>query len=964
MARRRRLLEDDVSDSSNDDDDDLDDFDENENPDVRAERELFRNPHKRKRRRQDFDSDDEQPAASTSKRRDWTKAPAFVSGDKKVDLDRDMHADEDGDVRMDEGEDDDTGAASDDSESSTSRRASPRVREEEEEEEESAPRPTLGRGGIGAGGGGGIGARGGIGSRGGLGSGGGIGSNAGLGSGAGLGSRGGIGARFGLGSSTQPDSEASNPPSSGTSTPAPPDDIPSAFGGGARRSFLSSSSAPKKPALSAQERAHFSNLSDTFGARLLQKMGWEMGTGLGTTGEGIVTPIETKMRPKQMGIAFKGFRERTEQAKREARRRGEDVSDDEQDPKAKKAAKAQREQRERRADAWKKPKKVKTKVEHKTYEQILAEAGEETPVAAGVGQIIDATGAVPREVASLADVAINSWNITNDLTRIPEVRHNIRLIAESCKSDLDGLAREAKSLEQRKQYNAVEDNRLRKKVEVEADLIAALQRVQIVANEIGTKSKEVSSSYDASLDAFDPLFDKLTQQFNTDFDKYRLDEVVVAAIAPLFRRLVTAWDPLEEPTAFIGTFRKWRRVLRVNAESEKPPDRQLESFGSRVIPTTPVVIEKPMTPFESLLWNVWLPKVRSAINNSWSPHGPQPAVKLYETWSSFLPPFIRDNFLDQLILPKVRKAVADYNHKKDKVSLQTIVFPWLPHVGLRMEDLLDDARRKVKNMLRGWTVGEEMPQGLSAWREVFDSGEWDLMLLKYVVPKLGASLRDDFRINPREQQMEPLQRVLAWAPLVRGSVFAQLLETEFFPKWLDILHIWLVQPRVNYEEVTQWYRFWKGALPEDVQNLDGVQKGFTRGLQLMNDAIELGPDAPAKLRKPDFRAEQAAAAAAAKRTKPVPTAARPSARTQEVTFRSIVEEYAASHNLLFIPSGKAHELSRLPLFRVSRTADNKGGILVYILDDAVWAAAQGTGSENEVYKAVSLEEMVARASAS
>ena len=49
MARRRRLLEDDVSDSSNDDDDDLDDFDENENPDVRAERELFRNPHKRKR---------------------------------------------------------------------------------------------------------------------------------------------------------------------------------------------------------------------------------------------------------------------------------------------------------------------------------------------------------------------------------------------------------------------------------------------------------------------------------------------------------------------------------------------------------------------------------------------------------------------------------------------------------------------------------------------------------------------------------------------------------------------------------------------------------------------------------------------------------------------------------------------------------------------------------------------------
>lgn len=245
---------------------------------------------------------------------------------------------------------------------------------------------------------------------------------------------------------------------------------------------------------------------------------------------------------------------------------------------------------------------------------------------------------------------------------------------------------------------------------------------------------------------------------------------------------------------------------------------------------------------------------------------------------------------------------------------------------------------------------------------MFDASEWDVMLLKYIVPKLGATLRDDFRINPREQVMHPLEHVLEWANIIRPSIFSQILETEFFPKWLDVLHIWLIQPKANYEEVTQWYSFWKGSFPENVQNMSGVSRGFTRGLQLMNTAIELGPNAPTQLARPDFRAEQAAASTPARNngkgtSKVTP---RPSARTHEITFRSIVEEFAASHNLLFIPVGRAHEKSRMPLFRVSPTADGKGGLLVYILDDAVWAPE----ADPTDFRAISLEDMVLRAATS
>jgi hypothetical protein len=48
-----------------------------------------------------------------------------------------------------------------------------------------------------------------------------------------------------------------------------------------------------------------------------------------------------------------------------------------------------------------------------------------------------------------------------------------------------------------------------------------------------------------------------------------------------------------------------------------------------------------------------------------------------------------------------------------------------------------------------------------------------------------------------------------------------------------------------------------------------------------------------------------------------------------------MEDYAATHNLPFLPAGHVHERRRMPLFCVSLTANGKGGVLVYLLNDAV-----------------------------
>jgi tuftelin-interacting protein 11 len=410
MGRRKRVL-DDGDDSDSNDTSDVPDFDFDNDPDAREERALFENPYRNKRRRTNGKEDtlygifaensDEEDGprrgtASRVKRSDWSKAPAFVTGDKPVKLEESMAVDPDnakddgssGNSNNEEdvdGEDDESEAEdepredaeySDDSE--PPRAPSPRVRIEDEEFEESQPKYRLG----------------------------GIGSTAkrnheapSFSSGADVGpsqvgqqfsgfSRGGIGSQKPKGFPAEQDAL----PFLSNSTFA----TPSAFASRSQSFNRATNDSPKPVALPTAEIAHFNKLQGSFGARMLSKMGWQAGTGLGTTGDGIVIPIESKLRPQKMGIAFKGFKEKTEQSKLEAKRRGELVSDEE-DEKTKKFRKKAKEQQQKRSDAWKRPKKVKTKTEHKTYEQILAEAGEAVS-APGIGQIIDATGAVVRHI--------------------------------------------------------------------------------------------------------------------------------------------------------------------------------------------------------------------------------------------------------------------------------------------------------------------------------------------------------------------------------------------------------------------------------------------------------------------------------------------------------------------------------------------------------------------------------------
>jgi len=78
--------------------------------------------------------------------------------------------------------------------------------------------------------------------------------------------------------------------------------------------------------------------------------------------------------------------------------------------------------------------------------------------------------------------------------------------------------------------------------------------------------------------------------------------------------MLLPWLPLENPTFLTKEFYTWKDALKMTAF--KDPGQQVGLIHQQSYPS---VLSKEshastgMTPYESLLWNAWLPKVRSCV---------------------------------------------------------------------------------------------------------------------------------------------------------------------------------------------------------------------------------------------------------------------------------------------------------------------------------------------------------------
>jgi tuftelin-interacting protein 11 len=681
----------------------------------------------------------------------------------------------------------------------------------------------------------------------------------------------------------------------------------------------------------------------SFAARMMAKMGYKEGQGLGKEGTGRASVIEVQLRPQGVGLGAvqEKSKQEKEEEKRQAKIRGETYEDSDEERKKEKKKKARKLNMSGTDSGMSTPKRVKPK--YQTVAEIeRAAPGLQIPEA--FAPILDMTGPGQKLLTTTSGLLTPSAPAsTNPKT---EVDQESKKLARRAQNDLSAFVEEWTNLQQRKAY--VDMQILEQKQENE-DFDRDHHQVILFAQTISGIEQSVKDAQ------WDPVIEALTAADNLELSRgnEELSSIAVAAVHPFLKQSAEGWQPLEDPklTGMVPALYKIRHILgATSSESNSILSHDLENGMHKLR-------IKSTTNYESMIYKIIFPKIVSAINQSWDVHDPTPLLALLDAWDGLLPPFVRSQILDQTVIGKLNETVSSWNPRKRRShELPHLwLFPWLQYLPAHHADpksstgLVSDVKRKFRQLVDSWDFRKGVVPGLEKWRQVLcpqpSNDHWTPLIMNHVLPSMARFLKNEqnFMVDPNDQEpfMKALQGIFAWKDILKPRVVGQIIVETVFPMWHSVLHQWLTVVGPN-QEIGQWFEWWRDEVfPEDIKNLKPIQEEFEKGHDMINQALDLGSKAATDLPAPS-RTEKV------KSSPPAPvTPAKPAPVVEESTFRHRVEDWCIENDLQFMPEKKVLH-SAGPLYRITAAANGKNGTLVYFKGDSLLAVQKKGGDQVDI----------------
>jgi tuftelin-interacting protein 11 len=708
--------------------------------------------------------------------------------------------------------------------------------------------------------------------------------------------------------------------------------------------FSTPASTNRRPGKKAQ--AGPSVNAGSFAARMMAKMGYKEGEGLGKEGTGRSKVIEVTLRPQGVGLGAvkEKSKQEIEEEKRQAKIRGEKYEDSDEERK-KRRKKPRASGIESGSGSGMSTPRRAPKPKFRTLEEVQRAApGLQIPDA--FAPILDMTAPGQRLLTSTSGLLTPTTG-TESVEQFESKK-----LARRAQNDLSAYVEEWKNLEERKAY--IEMTIIQHQQEIDEEQ-REFDRMKSFADSVHSISQAVKDlQWDPVMQAL-LAADSMSESGESNVNE-ELSNIAVAAVHPFLRQATEGWLPLEDPklTGIAPQLFKIRRILGATSSEGKSVIGQdyLVNDGSYRIHA------KSTTAYESMIYKVIFPKIVSAINQGWDVYDPMPLLSFFEAWEGLLPSFVRSQILNQAVVGKLNEAVSSWNPKKRHThELPHLwLFPWLQYLPAHHADpksstgLVSDVKRKFRQLVDTWDFHKGVVPGLRQWREVLcpssDNDHWTPLIMNHVLPSMARFLKNEknFMVDPNDQApyMSSLQGIFAWKDILKPRIVGQVIVETVFPMWHNVLHQWLTIVGPN-EEIGQWFEWWRDEVfPEEIKSLPLIQAEFDKGHDMINEALDLGSKAATHLPAPSKRQHTSLPPAKTTPAKPTPVPA-----VEESTFRHRVEDWCIENDLQFLPEKKVLH-SAGPLYRITAAGNGKNGTLVYFKGDSLWAVSRKGADQVEI----------------
>ncbi|KAK6619473.1 hypothetical protein RUM43_012230 [Polyplax serrata] len=644
------------------------------------------------------------------------------------------------------------------------------------------------------------------------------------------------------------------------------------------------------------------------GAKLLLQMGYEPGKGLGKELQGISAPIEAKLRKGRGAIGAYG----PEVAQKIAELHPDD---------------ADKKEVTQKLSRWRKDDETankRVKYVFKSIDEVIEQGNDKLSLSDGGTmskvKVIDMTGPQQRVLSGYHAISrqqrpSDEWETRKEMKfsnfALPELLHNLNLLVDMCEQDIIENDRKNKYVSDKIVALEHETKQLDKICNGEEIEIIKLEKLIEMMEDL-THSSENKT---LSLDRAALIFRQLQEDFYEEYKMYEMTEFAIIIVTPLLKDYLSSWQPLENPGKPLNVIKEWKDILGYERSSVMSTLTNQDPFGK-------------------LIWHAWIPSIRFAITN-WDCRKPEPVVSLIDVWMGVLPRWIIDSILEQIILSRITVQVHEWDPMTDTIPIHAWIHPWLPFLNARLDSVIYPMiRHKLSLALAAWHPSDRSAKFmLLPWNNVFTKGDMDSFLVRNILPKLGQIL-DEFIINPQHQVLDQHWKwVMEWEELMPVHSMATIMEKHFFPKWIQVLSMWL-NHTPNYDQVTSWYIGWKSQFPESLLKQPNIKEQFKLAQDLMNRSVENGQipggmESLSYLKNVERDTSLSSSHSASSRLQSLLDAVRTGSQGS-VSLKSLLADRCKEKSIVFVPiPNKSHE--GLPVYRC-------GNIQVYFDRNVVFVS--------------------------